>query len=130
MVRLILFLYLLFNTHLAIGDVSVQVDRTVLSINESLSMEIIQTGNRGGKPDLSVLKKNFDILSQSQSQQFNMINGQTSRKNIWSINLMPKRTGEIIIPPIKVGAEYSKSLSILIQNIKTRLLSFLLAWVK
>ncbi|MFK5893765.1 MAG: BatD family protein [Pseudomonadota bacterium] len=91
-------------------------DRTVLSINESLSLEIIQTETKGGKPDLSILEKDFAIVSKSQSQQYNLINGKSSRKYVWSVVLMPKKAGEVIIPAISLGKEKTSPIHLVIHK--------------
>lgn len=113
-------LFLLFLLFLplspAYASVKAVTDRTVLSFNESLTLEIIQTKTRGGKPDLSLLEKNFSILSQSQSEQYNISNGKSSSKRTWSIILMPKKSGEIIIPPLSIGKESTAPIHLVIHK--------------
>jgi BatD DUF11 like domain len=104
---------LVLPAHAAVKAVA---DRTVLSINESLSLEIIQTESSGGNPDLSVLENNFVIVSKSQSQQYNLVNGKSSRKHIWSIILMPKKAGEITIPAIKLGKESTSPIHLVVHK--------------
>jgi len=100
----------------AYANVKAVTDRTVLSFNESLTLELIQTETKGGKPDLSLLEKDFSIMSQSQSQQYNIINGKSSRKHIWTIALMPKKAGEVIIPSITIGKESTTPIHLVIHK--------------
>ena len=56
----ILLLLLLFASHVS-AKVSLKSDRTVLHLNESLNVELIQENTSGGNPDLSVLENlNFN----------------------------------------------------------------------
>jgi len=98
------------------ANVEAVADRTVLSINESLTLEIIQTKSKNGSPDLSNLEKDFSILSQNQSQQYNIINGKSSSNRTWTITLIPKRSGEIIIPAISIGKESTKPIPLVIHK--------------
>jgi len=100
----------------AYAAVKAVTDRTVLYVNESLTLEIIQTNSKSGKPDLSILEKDFTIMSQSQNQQFNIINGKSSSKRIWTVFLMPKKAGEIIIPAISLGKESSEPIALVVQK--------------
>ncbi|MBF0264544.1 MAG: protein BatD [Gammaproteobacteria bacterium] len=111
----ILFFLLASQVH---AKVTLTADRTVLNQNESINIEITQSDVSGGNPDVSLLKKDFEILSQSQSQQYNMINGRTSQKKVWSLSLMPKSTGEIIIPSIQIGQESTLPLHLVIKKAK------------
>jgi len=98
------------------ANVEAVADRTVLSINESLTIEITQTKSKSGSPDLSKLEKDFSILSQNQSQQYNIINGKSSSKRTWTIILMPKKSGEIIFPAISVGKESTKPIPLVVHK--------------
>ncbi len=108
------FLLLLCLT--AKADVIATTDRLTLSINESLNLEIIQTGDSSGKPDLRLLDKDFSVLSQSQSQQYTIVNGKSSNKHVWSIGLLPKKSGKLVIPAIKVGSETTLPIHLSIQK--------------
>ncbi|MFK5986854.1 MAG: BatD family protein [Pseudomonadota bacterium] len=116
MVKLFSTIAMLLFALQAQAKVSAITDRTVLSINESLTLEISLTGSSSGNPDLSVLDKNFSIVSQSQSQQYSIINGKSSKKHLWTIHLLPKNTGELIIPALKVGSESTAPIHLVVQK--------------
>jgi len=79
------------------------LDRSITSWGESVLLQIRVDGSADEDPDLSVLKNDFDILNQSQSSNYSLINGSMSRSKSWSINLMPKRQGDLAIPGISLG---------------------------
>lgn len=109
-------LFLIFMAENTVAAVSARVDRSVLSMNESVRLQITQTGKLQGEPDLDKLKADFYILSKSQSQQISFINGKSSRKKVWSIHLMPKKAGELTIAPIPVGMDQTRALHLVVQK--------------
>jgi len=54
-------------------------------------------------PDLSVLEQDFTVYSVGNSLKSTYINGQASHSRQWQIVLMPKNSGQITIPSIKLG---------------------------
>jgi len=103
------------TSSLAIAKLKVTADRTVLTANESLTL-VIESDQNNDRPDLSVLEKDFDIMSQNHSQNFSIINGKSSRKNTWTVLLMPKTVGEVTVPPIKFGDEISQPIHLVIHK--------------
>jgi hypothetical protein len=83
-------LILLFQTSSLWAEVTASTGRTVLNIDETLVLEI-KSENGSGEPDLSALEENFQILAKSQSQNYSMINGNTSRTHQWNITLLAKK---------------------------------------
>ena len=86
------------------------LDRSITSAGESVLLEIHVDGSADEDPDLSVLQRDFDILSQSQSSNYSLINGQMSRSQTWSVNLMPRHEGNITIPAISLGNIHTQPL--------------------
>lgn len=113
-----LFLFLLLQSPLLWAEVSASTDRTVLSIDETVSLEI-KSKNGSGEPDLSILEQDFQILGKSQSQNYSLINGNASRTHIWNISLLPRKTGEITIPAIKIGSESTSPIHLVVQKQST-----------
>ncbi len=115
----LLFISLYFIPFIAINnvfaEVSASTDRSVLSIDESINLEI-QLNNASGTPNLSVLDDDFTILKQSQSQNYSLINGHASRTHTWSITLLPKHVGELTIPAISVGDDKTQPIHLVIQK--------------
>ncbi len=110
---LCVFLFLPFST--ALAGVTASTNRTVLSVDETLHLEI-KSENSTGNPDLSALENDFQILGRSQSQNYSLINGHASQTQTWSISLLPKHIGEITIPAIKVGNETTRPIHLVIQK--------------
>jgi hypothetical protein len=62
-----------------------------------------------------VLEQDFDILSQSRSSNFSVINGDFQRSVTWSLTVMPKQAGIITIPAVPFGKDQSPSLRLTIK---------------
>ncbi|HFD13219.1 MAG TPA: protein BatD [Crenotrichaceae bacterium] len=89
------------------ADISVDVSRNPVHVNESVDITFTADGVTDGDPDFSPLENDFEILSQSSSSQVSMINGAVSRNYQWIISVIPKQTGGLIIPSIAFGSDRS-----------------------
>ncbi len=116
--HVLLYLFLIMQTNFALAEVTAYTARTVLSIDETFVLEI-KSENNSGDPDITELEDSFQIMGRSQSQNYSLINGHASRTHSWNITLLPKRTGEITIPAIKVGNETTKAIHLVIKKQST-----------
>jgi hypothetical protein len=98
------------------AEVIVRVDRADLDLNESLSLEIVVDSDVATEPDLSVLEEDFHVGQGSQLSNTTIINGRIQRSRTWTYVLMPKRVGELRIPPIAVGNDQSGPLIIVVSE--------------
>ncbi|MCN4143819.1 MAG: BatD family protein [Thiohalomonas sp.] len=112
---LTLFLFFLLHTNIILAAVTATTGRTVLSIDETIEL-VIKSDSSSDDPDLSVLEDHFQILGRSQSQNYSLINGNASRTHTWDTTLLPKQTGEITIPAIKVGKETTQPIYLVIKK--------------
>lgn len=115
-IQFLIFCLLLVISNTLLAEVTAKTNRTVLSIDETLMMKIVQTDGSSGEPDLSVLRKNFQILSQSQSRNFSFINGRSASSHTWDLTLLANDTGEIMIPAIPVGNESTQPIQLLVKK--------------
>lgn len=113
----IIFLMLLPMSNV-LAKVTASTGRTVLSIDESIILQI-KSNDNSGDPDLSVLDSNFKIINQRQSQNYSYINGHASSTHTWNISLLAKKTGEITIPAISVGNETTRPIHLIIRQPST-----------
>lgn len=94
------------------ADLDVQLDRTRLRANETLTMRLVAAGGARGEPDFTPLEQDFDILSQRQSKVTRILNGQMSHTREWTLELAPRRMGRLPIPALKLGSARSQALTI------------------
>ncbi len=114
--RFLVLIGLTLLTHAAGAAVTAKVDRPVVDLNESFTLDIIVDSNTDSEPQIAVLEEDFYIGQSSQLSNTSIINGQISRSWTWTYALMAKRTGNIVIPAITVGSEQSNPLTIRVRE--------------
>jgi len=110
-----IFLLLFLNTAQA-ANIVASLDRSEIFLDESFRVSFEADGAVDDDPNFSPLSKDFDILNQSQSTNMSFVNGQYSRKAIWSVELMAKSAGAQTIPSIAFGKDQSPALRIQIKD--------------
>ena len=90
--------------------------RAALSANvidelDSVQLVVRDIGTRQSEtPELSGLERVLHVLGVNTSSQYRFVNGKAQSWVEPSITLQPKRTGELIIPPIKIGQQNTESI--------------------
>ena len=96
-------------TSLALGQaVTAFVDRNALQMDDTVQLTIaVSDPDPGISPNLTSLEKDFDMLGTVQRTQTSIMNGQTTTTTEWVTTLAPKRIGNLVIPPIQMGAHHT-----------------------
>jgi len=97
------------------------IDRTNIHAGESFLLTLQVDEDTGAQPDLSLIPKEFTILSNSQYQNMSFINGISSITKGWKIKLSTLVTGKITIPPITVGKEKSTAINLFIKDTSNKI---------
>ncbi len=118
-ISLLFFTFVLISASASAQTLSASLERGTITFGESatLIIEISGSGSKGFQPDLSPLKKDFDIVNTGRSTQIQIINGKRTDKNQISITLMPHHYGEYSIPSIKVGSDQTRPLQLTVKDI-------------
>jgi len=100
------------------------VDRSQISDGESLVLTVRYNNNvLTGNPDFSPLKQQFEIINQQRKSSFQFINGQSNSWTIWTLHLMPKRLGNLVIPSLNYKGETSKVIQIQVEKLSNSITS-------
>lgn len=94
------------------ATIDVKADRNKVHINESFTLEFTAEQTPDGEPDFRVLEDKFEILNQSQRSNIAITNGKFSKSEVWTLSLIAKSTGKIIIPPVSFGNDQSQPFKI------------------
>jgi BatD DUF11 like domain len=94
------------------SEITVQVARDTVKLNESIQVVFKSTDKVKGNPDFKPLERDFDILSQNQSSSTRIINGQVDHEYSWTLSLMSKREGRVTIPSIRFGSQVSEPIAV------------------
>lgn len=109
---LLLVLGVVFSINAFAVDVDVSVDRSQLTINESFKLTFSASESPDDDPDFTPLEENFQILNQRKSSQSSWVNGQSTKRISWVLDMMAKRAGSLQIPVISFGDDSSRALQI------------------
>lgn len=94
-------------------NLDVKLDAEEIAAGDTVTLTVtVDEQSFGEAPDFSPLKQDFDIISNRQSSQFSMTNGQITSTSSWILTLLPKREGFIAIPPLRYGKQTSKPLKL------------------
>ena len=74
----------------------------------------IESDGSPGKPDLSALRKDFDVRGVATGSQTTIVNGNMHASMQWSVTLAPLRSGMLDIPALNVGGEKTAQLRVLV----------------
>jgi len=117
MVKNLLPLLLLAVSTLSWAALTATVDRSVIDSNETLQLVIRYDGQvMTGQPDFSPLENDFEILSNNRQQQYSWVNGQSESYTDWTMVLMPKRTGLVLIPSLNFKKDVSNAVEIRVRS--------------
>ncbi len=94
------------------AGVTAQLDRDTINEGETFTLNLNVTGNDGGQPDVSPLRKDFEVLGTGQRNEVQIINGSVEAHRSWTITLSPRLTGKLVIPPLTVGNDSSAALAV------------------
>ena len=94
------------------AELQVSVDRTRVSLQDSINLTIESTEGDPSDLDLSPITLFFDIAQRGLSTSVNIVNGNWSKTKTLQLLLIPKQIGEVIIPSFELKGETSKKIQI------------------
>jgi hypothetical protein len=94
------------------ATLSASVDRHQLGSGETLELRVKYDSQTSSDPDFSPLERDFDVLSKNQQNQFSFINGTSVSFTEWRLQLLPKKTGQLLIPALSFKGESSSPIQI------------------
>ncbi len=95
----------------AAADFQANVSATTIPEGESFQLYLRQDGG-GADPDVSVLNADFTVVMQRKSYKSSYVNGKSQTFNENVLTLIPKKTGEVVLPSIRAGREQTKPLKL------------------
>lgn len=107
----------------AADSLEAQVDRRELALDETLQLQLTGTLEPNfsnfsilnlnlPSPELEPLHQDFEILDQRQRYNFRSINGRNQAEVTWTYRLLPKRSGDLVIPALKFRDAESRPIPI------------------
>ena len=108
---------LLCCSHLQAATFQATVDRTQLNSGESVEL-ILESDDATQflTPDLKPLENLFSILASKQVQRLSTQTQAERKVTQWVLTLQPKRTGAVIIPPLRLGQLQSSAINLYVKE--------------
>lgn len=88
------------------------VDRDRIHANESFTYVLRAEGRFSGRPDLSALSRDFDVVRSGSSQSIQIVNGDTAQVAEWTVELMPRQSGKFELPSIELDGLLSNAVDV------------------
>lgn len=107
------FLYFIAASSHAAVQATATVDRTIITQGDSFVLTI-RVNDTGGydAPDYRPLEKDFQTFGASESTQHVINNGHIESATEWQTTLVPKRTGQLIIPALTVAGTTTQPIAV------------------
>ncbi len=102
----------LLNASVVMGKLTQSIDRTDISAGETFVLDIQITDSNDESPDLSLIPSYITIVSNSQYQHTQIINGRRSSIKGWKLKLKTLKSGKVLIPSITVGNEKTQPIEL------------------
>ncbi len=102
------------------ADFSATVDRTSVSINDTLTLTLRSTDDSiGDDIDLSTLRQDFSVLNRQQSSKISFVNGKRTSSYDLVLTIAPERTGILAIPSFRFKGQASAPIAIRVSKGQT-----------
>lgn len=100
-----------------VGDLSAaptaKLDKTESLESQTVTLTVTYEGRSDRiDPDWTVLDQSFDHYVTNTISSMQYINGRLGSYTRWEVQLRPKTVGELVVPPISVGAEKTQALTL------------------
>lgn len=103
----------LFSLNCLAAGITASLDRSQVDEGESVELTLQSQGVMlQSRPDLTPLQKDFEILGSRQVSSLSTGAGGTQQSTRWLISLLPRRTGQLEVPALKVGDSQSQALQL------------------
>ena len=106
----------LLSPRLQAAQINVEVLPDQVTLNESFQLKYTAIGSVDDDPDFSALDQDFEITNRQSSSSISIVNGEMSRTKTWTLQLMPRRKGNLVIPPVSFGKDISPARAIAVTD--------------
>lgn len=95
------------------AELTSSVNRVQLALNETLNLTLEYNQQVDTRElDLSALNQDFEILNSSTQSQVSIINGKQDVSTRWTLVLLPKRSGNLVVPSFQINGNFSDAISL------------------
>ncbi|MBK6738673.1 MAG: protein BatD [Haliea sp.] len=111
----VVLLLLALSANIALGAVTATVDRNRVTLGDTLRLTITATDDEDiSDSELRALQGDFDILQRSSSSNTSIINGRVSQSQQVTVELAPRREGNLQIPAMRFGQSATPGITVVV----------------
>lgn len=116
------FILLIHLSHYSLAQpLTAQVDRSELAPGEAIQLTLsLSNQDTDSEPELKHLHDKFIVIGTAKTTQLSITNGHASTTTQWQLHLLPKQTGKIVIPAIRLGHLSTQPLTIQVNQTPTK----------
>ena len=104
---------LLCAGEVAAQTLEIHLDRNPIHDDETVHLTIEMAADAdGATPDLTPLRRHFDVLGRSTNTRVSIANGTRQVRTEWIVELAPRRSGRFTIGPLRVGTMASPTIEL------------------
>ena len=85
------------------AEIGLRVEPDPPPAGESFQLVFTAEGAIDDEPDFAPLERDFQILSRNQQTAITLSNGRHTRSTTWTVTVLPKQAGPLLVPPIRFG---------------------------
>jgi len=101
----------------AAADLIASVDRKEIGRSDAVTLQVRYSDMAGfSAPDWDILHRDWNVVNKEQSQQISFNNGKNSSFTEWTLTLVPRRTGEVLIPAMEFKGAKSDPIRIQVDD--------------
>jgi len=101
----------------AAADLIASVDRKEIGRSDAVTLQVRYSDMAGfSAPDWDILHRDWNVVNNEQSQQISFNNGKNSSFTEWTLTLVPRRTGEVLIPAMEFKGAKSDPIRIQVDD--------------
>lgn len=110
--RLPLILLFVLPATVAVAEISARLSANEIEQHSPVQLTIELVNANPGIADLTPLEQDFFIQHRSRSQNSRYINGRSSQRTVITLSLLPRRSGQLSIPPLNFGTSSTQPLQL------------------
>lgn len=111
----VLLVIVALGANIALGAVTASLDRNQVTLGDTVRLTITATDDEEiSDTVLQALQKDFDIVQRATSSNTSIINGSISQSRQMNVDLVPRREGNLQIPPMQFGQSTTPGITVVV----------------
>ncbi|WP_133129903.1 BatD family protein [Legionella yabuuchiae] len=111
-----LLIFLSVWVSVAVAEITAQIKPDKIQYGDTFHLIITSDDQQPALPNLTPLQKDFRIVGTERAMSYTVINGQPKSISQFIVLLMPKTTGTLTIPSLKIGNQQTRAFTVEVRD--------------